>query len=43
MEFENLKTLLDWFNTFAQEIIKAVNQAVGYFKEKFDGVFEEEE
>ena len=36
MEFENLQTLLNWFEKIAKELIKAINQAVEYFKGKFE-------
>ena len=42
MEFENLQTLLNWFETIAKELIAAIDKAVKYFTGKYEEVKEDE-
>ena len=42
MEFENLQTLLNWFETIATELIAAIDKAVKYFTGKYEAVKEDE-
>ena len=42
MEFENLQTLLNWFETIAKELIAAIDKAVKYFQGKADALKEGE-